>query len=276
MSAHVRELELNTDPLRVVQITDTHLSHREGGSLLGLDTDFSLQQVIKLALAEPRPAGLVLATGDIADNGDADAYRRARRYLRGLAEDTFWLVGNHDCMENMQGELGNRGQLVRVINTGHWQIVLLDSHIPGETGGELGEEELAWLEQCLGESAARGLHSLVCLHHQPIPVGSAWIDQQMVRDREQFFAVIDRYPQVRGVLWGHVHQDLERSRGGVRLLSTPSTCVQFAPDCDVFKVDDASPGYRWLDLYSDGRIETGVRRVQGVEFAVDLESRGYQ
>ena len=276
MNAHVRELELNTDPLRVVQITDTHLGHREGGTLLGLDTDFSLQQVIKLAQTEPRPAGLVLATGDIADNGSEDAYRRACRYLRGLAEDTFWLVGNHDRLENMQRVLGNRGQLVRVIHAGNWQIVLLDSHIPGETGGELGVEELAWLEHCLGESAARGLHSLVCLHHQPMPMGSAWIDQQMVRDREQFFAVIDHYPQVRSVLWGHVHQNREQCRDGVRLLSAPSTCVQFAPDSDDFKVDDVSPGYRWLDLYSDGRIETGVRRVQGVEFAVDLKSRGYQ
>ncbi len=275
MSSEILELTVASDPLRIVQITDTHLNHTPGGTLLGLDTDFSLQEVIKLVRAERPQIDLILATGDISDHGSEDAYYRAREYLDGLCADVAWLAGNHDLLASMQAILGSAGKLVRVIYAGKWQIVMLNSQIPGEVGGELGAEELAWLEQCLQESRSRELHCLVCLHHQPVPMGSAWIDEQMVLNHDAFFNIIDCFPQVRGVLWGHVHQQMDLARGIIQLMSTPSSCIQFARSCDDFKVDDLSPGYRWLDLYEDGRLETGVSRVQGVEFSVDLESQGY-
>ncbi len=106
-------------------------------------------------------------------------------------------------------------------------------------------------------------------------MGSAWIDQQMVVDSEAFWHTLSGFDQVRAVLWGHVHQHLDSKRGDVQLLATPSSCIQFAPASDDFKVDDVAPGYRWLDLLADGRIETGISRVTDVKFEVDLESKGY-
>ncbi|MDH4040844.1 MAG: phosphodiesterase, partial [Gammaproteobacteria bacterium] len=55
----------------------------------------------------------------------------------------------------------------------------------------------------------------------------------------------------------------------------PSTCVQFAPGSAGFKADAESPGYRWLDLHEDGSLHTGVSRVLGTSFKVDLDSGGY-
>jgi Icc protein len=162
-----------------------------------------------------------------------------------------------------------------VVRRGSWQVVLLDSQIPGEVGGELGAAELALLEQLLAEGEQLGLYSLVCLHHQPVPIGCAWLDQQKVADAEALFAVLDRHSGVRGLLWGHVHQHFERQHGRVQLLCSPSTCVQFKPGQADFAVDDLAPGYRWLRLYPDGRLESGVSRVQGVHFTVDHEAGGY-
>ncbi|MEP1594064.1 MAG: 3',5'-cyclic-AMP phosphodiesterase, partial [Halieaceae bacterium] len=142
-------------------------------------------------------------------------------------------------------------------------------------GGELGSEQLSMLAQTLEAAAAAGLHSLVCLHHQPVAIGCDWLDQQMVADADAFFAVLDQYPCVRGVLWGHVHQEIDQRRNNVLLMASPSTCAQFAPGQKNFKVDDVSPGYRWLRLHPDGRIETAVSRVTGVKFSVDLDSGGY-
>ena len=64
-------------------------------------------------------------------------------------------------------------------------------------------------------------------------------------------------------------------RKGVSLLASPSTCVQFAPGSEEFKVGNESPGYRWLQLYPDGRLETGVSRVTGIEFVIDYTVKGY-
>ncbi|CFV94644.1 cAMP phosphodiesterase [Bordetella pertussis] len=47
------------------------------------------------------------------------------------------------------------------------------------------------------------------------------------------------------------------------MLATPSTCFQFVVRDGKHCVDDAAPGYRWLKLYADGSLATGVRRLDG-------------
>ena len=136
-------------------------------------------------------------------------------------------------------------------------------------------EQLSLLDTALQQAAREGLTSLVCLHHHPIEIDCAWLDEQIVADAEAFFEVLDRHDVVRGVLWGHIHQQVDIERNGVILMGSPSTCVQFAPKSERFKADDLSPGYRWLDLRTDGSIHTGVSRVEGVRFNVDLDSKGY-
>ena len=107
------------------------------------------------------------------------------------------------------------------------------------------------------------------------PPAEVEVDEQMVAGADAFFALVERFAQVRGVLWGHVHQQVDRYRGGIRLLASPSTCVQFAPGSQDFKADASPPGYRWLDLQPDGGLDTGVSRVRDVTFDVDLDSGGY-
>lgn len=263
------------DPLRLVQITDTHLKREPGGKLVGMDTDNSLAHVIDLVLAERANSDLVLGTGDISDHGSEEAYVRAAEFFSRLGAPVVWLPGNHDDAAAMNLVLGESGSLVRAARGGNWLIVMLNSQIPGEVGGELGAEEIEWLKVCLEQAEAAGLHCLVCLHHQPVPMGSNWIDTQMVADQDVFFATLSDYTCVRGVLWGHVHQQLDVERDGIRMMSTPSSCIQFAPRNHDFKIDDVAPGYRWLELFEDGRIETDVSRLIGVELEVDLQSSGY-
>ncbi|MEZ5568353.1 MAG: 3',5'-cyclic-AMP phosphodiesterase [Halioglobus sp.] len=271
----IERLALDDDALRLVQLTDTHLCRERGGRLLGMDTDHSLQCVIQQLLQERPVTHLVLGTGDLADNGAEAAYARLGDYFAQIPAPSFWLPGNHDARAVMASSEAGAGRLCHEVRAGHWQILLLDSQIPGEVGGRLGASELQRLEQALASAAREGLHTLVCLHHHPVRIGCAWLDEQMVADAEAFFGVLDRFSGVRGVLWGHIHQEVDTYRKQVRLLGSPSTCVQFAPGSEAFKADDKPPGYRWLELRSDGGLETGVSRVLDVRFDVDLASRGY-
>lgn len=262
--------------LRVLQITDAHLCANPGGTLLSLDTDHSLSEVIRQAKNEQPTADLILVTGDLADNGAEQAYQRLQTYFNDAFEiPVFWLAGNHDDCAAMKRVVGDGQELTGSIETPHWQILMLNSQIPGEVGGELGPDQLDWLNQRLEASAKRGVHVLLCLHHHPVDIGCAWLDEQRIADAEDFWAVIQRHPHVRVVMWGHVHQEYDQMRGDVRLLASPSTCVQFKPHCEDFTADTLAPGYRWLDLHADGRIDTGVSRVTDVAFTVDLESGGY-
>jgi Icc protein len=269
------DIDTPGDIVRVVQLTDTHLCHAPGGKLLGMDTDHSLQAVINQLRDERPQVDVLLGTGDLSDQGARQAYERLQDYFAQVPCDSVWLPGNHDNRDEMQAVANNAMRLCREIRAGRWQILMLDSQVAGEVGGELGPAELALLENALDTARDEDLYTLVCLHHQPVAIGTAWLDEQMVADADAFFHVLDRYSGVRGVLWGHVHQQVDRQRNGVSLMASPSTCVQFAPGSEGFKADDLSPGYRWLDLHSDGRIETAVSRVQGVTFTVELDSGGY-
>ncbi len=271
----VQFVDTEDDVVRVVQLTDTHLCRAQGGTLLGMDTDHSLQAVIDLVKKERPNAHLLLGTGDLADGGARPAYDRLQAFFDQLTTDNYWLPGNHDSRDAMTAAASSPNRLCREIRIARWQLLLLDSQVPGKVGGTLGEAELALLDRTLLTAEEQALHTLICLHHQPVAVGCSWLDEQMVSDAADFFSVLDRYPGVRAVLWGHVHQEIDRERNGVRLLASPSTCIQFAPGSEDFNVSTEAPGYRWLRLHADGRLETGVERVKGFAFTVDYASNGY-
>ena len=262
-------------PLRVVQLSDCHLFADTHGKLLGLNTQFSLEKVLELIHREQPNPDLILATGDLSQDASFESYQRLGEALSSFTAPVYWLEGNHDKPAPMLKALDCDRERMSpcVLNIGNWTIVMLDSTIPGEVPGDLFDEDLKFLDDAL--ASASGEHLLVGLHHHPVPLECAWLDTQVVGSADQFFAVIDRHPRVRGIIWGHVHQEYDDLRNGVRLLAVPSTCVQFKPKSEDFAVDDSNPGYRWLDLYPDGRIDTAVSRVEGITFEVDFSVKGY-
>jgi Icc protein len=260
-------------PVRLLQITDPHLGARPGTELLGMDTDFSLDEVLKLVRHEQRQAQLLLCTGDIASNGAIASYRRFHKKLQPLQTPMVWLAGNHDNVANMTKATEGGQELSRLIDIGRWRIVMLNSQIPKKPEGRLGAEQRSWLATQLAQSEDR--HVLVCLHHHVLPVGCSWLDSQRIADATEFLALLSSYACVRAVLSGHVHQHNEQRHTHFRLLTTPSACIQFAERSADFRVDTLCPGYRWLELAADGTISTGISRVTGVEFSIDFTSAGY-
>lgn len=259
-------------PLRVVQITDCHLGDEPGVPLLNIDTDRSLAAVLELIRAQQPACDLLLATGDLSDHGSIAAYRRLQHYTRDFAE-ARWLPGNHDSAAVLQETLRGTRCLQRHFVAEHWQVILLDSGVPGEVGGYLSARELEALRQCLEAEPQR--HALICIHHPVFEVGCAWLDVQRVGNADEFWALVTEFPQVRAVLCGHVHQPSDQIVNGVRALTTPSTAWQFAAGSADFRVDNRAPGYRWLHLFADGRIDTGVERVAADLFFADVDSDGY-
>jgi Icc protein len=72
---------------------------------------------------------------------------------------------------------------------------------------------------------------------------------------------LDRYHHVKAVLWGHIHQEFNAERNGVRLMASPSTCVQFMPEAGEYRRDGRAAGYRYLKLHASGEIETYTLRL---------------
>jgi Icc protein len=257
----------------LVQLSDSHLFAKADGTLLGMRTRDSLQKVIERVLAEQPQVDLVVASGDVSQDGSVESYEAFRQLSGEISAPKRWFPGNHDESQEMLMAAQQSDLLDPVIDIGNWRVTLLDSSVPGSVPGYLRDQQLQLLAQSLSEAPER--HHLVCLHHNPVPIGCEWMNPIGLRNPDALFAVLERFPQVRAVLWGHVHQEYDQMRGDVRLLASPSTCIQFAPGSVDFKVDTTAPGYRWLRLHDDGRLETGVSRVVGMDFEVDYGGEGY-
>jgi len=167
------------------------------------------------------------------------------------------LPGNHDSLRIMTELLNTPPfHFCDISLYGDWCLIMLNSAVRWDDGGRLEASELQVLERALREHPDH--HTLIAMHHHPVPMGSLWLDGLNLRNADEFFAVIDQYPQVRGVTWGHVHQAKQLQRNDVVLFSTPSTNCQFLPNSDAFMMDSLPPGYRWIDLQPDGAIDTEV------------------
>ncbi len=248
----------------LAHITDTHLFADPDGQLKGLSTRDSFLAVTAKACEMHSDCDAIILGGDLSQDQSKDAYRSIARVMLDCDAPVHAIVGNHDDPAVMEEALNPTVRFkhnTSAFRIGNWQIVLLNSQDAGMVSGRVSEADLEKLDALMAEG--RDLHQLIVMHHHPVPVGSAWIDKIMVTNSADFWKVADRHASLRGVLFGHVHQEYDTMRDNVRLLGSPSTTVQFKPGEDDFLMDGLSPGYRWLKLLDDGSIETGVERIEG-------------
>jgi Icc protein len=254
-------------PLLVAQITDTHLFADPSQQMKRAATYETLQTVLeRVDNFKPKP-DILLLTGDLSQDETPESYHNLHALVSPLAIPAYWIPGNHDC-PSLMAEILDREPIFphKSFQQGGWQFILLNSAVPGCVGGELSESTLDWLEQQL--EAAGDRPTLVSLHHHPLPVNSAWMDDLGLQNPGDLLTILDRYSQVRLVIFGHIHQEFERERKGIQYFGTPSTCVQFTPRHDEFAIDPVPPGFRLLALYPDGTWTTKVERVDRA-FALD-------
>lgn len=248
---------LGTRACRLIQLTDCHLLAHTSDRMYGVDTHATLRAVLESVRAWG--PDVVVVTGDLADLGEALAYQRLRPLLLSLGCPVCVVPGNHDDPAVLRETLlGGAISWSPVWRAGGWQLLLLNSHVPECHGGRLSAAAIAELEETL--AAEPDMPALVFVHHPPFAVGSSWLDCMGLEAGEELIARLQRHVQVRALVAGHVHQAFDARRGGLRLLTTPSTCSQALPGQDAWVTDPLGPGFRWFELSETG-LRTGLTRV---------------
>lgn len=260
--------------ITILQLTDSHILPGLEDTLLGVNTNRYFQKVLAHAFAGGADFDLILLTGDLAQEPCAQSYRHIRQDLSGYAAPAVCLPGNHD----------DYGLMRRIFNDGRincqrrhifpgWQLICLNSQIPGSAKGRLASSELEFLRECLRERP--DLQALIAMHHHCLPTGSAWMDTMIIQNSADFLKLADEFPQIKTVTTGHIHQVMDTYHRHIRVLGAPSTCFQFQPHSKTFAVDSASPGYRIIELCADGHFDTRVIRLPEPAAGLQFTPNGY-
>lgn len=228
--------------MRLVQLSDMHLLDDPHGRVRGSLPDQHTCEVLAL-LPELRPDRVVVV-GDITQDGSRQAYQRAQRYLDEYGYPWSWLPGNKDIEPTMSGVV----PLAGVIDIGPACLLHLDTHIneEGNEAGHLGEAALSSLDETLSCTTAP---VFIAMHHPPVEAPARWMEAVALDDSDAFWDVVSRYSQVKAVLSGHIHCELDTMHAGVRVLTSPGIVDQFKPGCDRFTLDETlRPGLRVIDI----------------------------
>ena len=218
----------------IVHISDTHFL--AGGALLygSVGTDENLRQALgQLERSGIRPEALVF-TGDLADLGEPDAYRRLRAIVEPaaarLGAEVIWVMGNHD--ERLQYSSGlfdieaTEAPQDRVHDLGGLRIIALDTTVPGFHHGELTDAQLDWLADVLAVPAPHG--TIIAVHHPPVPTPLLWAMEMLELEAQDRFAAVVAGTDVRAILGGHLHFSTHSTFAGVPVSVAAATCYTLA------------------------------------------------
>lgn len=248
-------------PLRIVQLTDLHLTARVGDRCRSVDVWGNLDAVLRQLQAGP-PVDLLVLTGDLANQRSAATYQQLRERLEPWRGRLRALPGNHDSRRLLRSAFGDlllpgRPTANFAIELPGWRLYGLDSVRRPFVHGHLDRRQLRWLG---GELQQPGPPALLFVHHPPIAVGCWWLDKDLVRGRRRLAPLLGG--GVRGIVCGHVHQEVAGTFAGVPVWTTPAVAYQFAPGSVMpAAIAGRTPGWRWLQLGDDGQLATGVERL---------------
>ncbi len=202
-----------------IQMSDCHIDDVE--FCMGVNTHTNLKKIIHKIININTDA--LLISGDLTHHGTITAYKTLQKILSPIQTKLLVMSGNHDIQNNLDAVFSNN--LFSQFALGAWEIISTNSVQKSKTSGFLTQHELTKLDFNLAQSNAK--YILIVLHHPIVPMRSTWDDSLSLENPKALFNVLDKYPKIQAIAFGHAHQAAEFSRVGVKIISCPSTALQF-------------------------------------------------
>ena len=251
-----------TRPFLLLQLSDPHVGATWGDG----DPVAGLTRTVGSVRRLPDRPDAVLVSGDLADHAADGEYEFVRELLAPLDAPIYVLPGNHDDRDTLRrhfdlpGAIGTPVQYA--VDLGPLRLVVLDSTRPGEDRGELDRQRLTWLDAEL--AAAPDRITMIAMHHPPLSTGiEAWDQIGLpAADRGALGDVLERHPQVRRLVAGHVHRTIAAELAGRAALAIPSTYVQARLNFSSGEIELVAepPGFA-VHALRDGELASHVQLV---------------
>jgi 3',5'-cyclic-AMP phosphodiesterase len=223
--------------LTFVHLSDTHI-HADPQYVAdgaAFSSRQPVQKLIETVNALPLPIDFVLHTGDVVDAPDTpEHYHIARELLSQIRYPVYYCPGNHDIVADFQAHfLGKPKHEIKPTYDTEFecngvQIIMLDSHIPAEAQGHDGyvtPAQLNWLDALCRAKDSRPL--VVALHHHTLPLEAPWLDWLVLKNGIAVHnTLLKAKERLRGVFYGHIHENVVTVRDGISYYSVVSAWYQ--------------------------------------------------
>lgn len=213
----------------LLHLSDPHLLGGPDHLYGTVDSEARLKQLFEEVKASGARPEAVIFTGDLADQGEPEAYVKLRAIVepacKAMNAQVIWAMGNHDDRRNFRAGLldqpGNDSPLDHSYFINGLRVITLDTSVPGFHHGELSEEQLEWLAAELATPAPDG--TILALHHPPVPSILDLAVLVELRGQPALAAVL-RNSDVRTILAGHLHYSTTATFAGIPVSVASATC----------------------------------------------------
>lgn len=250
-----------------IHISDTHIHSNPDHSrdFAQYPPNLGAKTLVQAINQLPFNIDFVLHTGDVVYDPVPEMYSTARDILSQLKYPVHYVAGNHDAAGALQNTLIQNGdtglQVHYTFEVNGVQFAIVDSNGASKPpAGHFTDAQLAWIGDICDADDPRPL--VIATHHNVLPVGIPWLDNYMAVTNWQDFhqAILPAKRRIRGVFFGHVHQNIDIVRDGILYASTLSSWVQFLsyPQLDKTTGDpSAEPGFSLVMVSAE---QTFIRR----------------
>ena len=268
----------------IAQITDVHIGFDPGNpDELNMQR---LRAVVERLVSGPNRPDLLLMTGDLTESGDAESYARLAEVVSACPFPVWPMTGNHDERTPLLAafpQTPSEGGFVHyVLDLEGLRLIVLDTLEPGRHGGAFCAARADWLRAVL--SADSKTPVIIAMHHPPFESGITWLDSAEAEPWiARFAATVANFPQIRGIIAGHLHRTIHTQWNGLSLSVCQSTAPAVALDLTPVDADrpdnrelitDELPGYA-LHCWDGARLITHVESI-GNHMALARFDRGLQ
>ncbi|MGH1575673.1 metallophosphoesterase [Planktotalea sp.] len=230
--------------VKLLWFSDLHFT--SAGDQFGYDPRARLDVLIEHISKHHSDAALCVISGDMVDEPTRENYAELANRLAHLPMPYLPMTGNHDLRSEFSQALAlpdsvQDGFLQYAVTLDGLRLICLDTLTENSDDGSFCETRRDWLADKLARD--RKTPTVVFCHHPPLALGYPMLDPNCIDTGATLLNMLAAAPNVRQLLFGHVHRHMQGVTQGLPFASIRSVLYQAPPPMPAWDWDSFTPAH---------------------------------